>query len=261
MSDSKKLSKERYSQFAEGYVTSLTHAKGADLNMLLDMAKPQSGWHVLDIATGGGHTALKFAPHVEKVIASDLTPKMLEKAEQFITSQGITNVDFEVADAENLPFEDEQFDLVTCRIAPHHFPDVAKFVQESARVLKTGGLLLIQDHVLSENTDVANLADSFEKLRDPSHNKAYSASAWINFLEDAGLNVDFTHELTKRHQFLDWSARQGNDAQTQARLIEILATASDDVKDWMQPLEWGSDDASFVNHHIILVAYKSDSKN
>ena len=174
MSDSKKLSKERYSQFAEGYVTSLTHAKGADLDMLLDIAKPQADWHVLDIATGGGHTALKFAPHVEKVIASDLTPKMLEKAEQFITSQGIQNVEFQVADAENLPFEDNQFDLVTCRIAPHHFPNVAKFVQESARVLKAGGLLLIQDHVLSENTDVANVADSFEKLRDPSHNKAYS---------------------------------------------------------------------------------------
>lgn len=261
MSDSKKLSKERYSQFAEGYVTSLTHAKGADLNMLLDIAKPQTNWRVLDVATGGGHTALKFAPHVKKVVASDLTPKMLEKAEQFITSQGIKNVDFEVADAENLPFEDEQFDLVTCRIAPHHFPDVAKFVQESARVLKTGGLLLIQDHVLSENTDIANIADSFEKLRDPSHNQAYSASAWINFFEIAGLRVNFTHELTKRHQFLDWSARQGNDVQTQTTLVYILDTASDDVKNWMQPLEWGSDRASFVNHHIILAAYKSDSKN
>lgn len=260
MTDSKKLSKERYSQFAEGYVTSLTHAKGADLDLLIEIAQPQSHWHMLDIATGGGHTALKFAPFVDKVTATDLTPNMLDKANEFITSQGITNVDFQIADAEDLPFEAEQFDLVTCRIAPHHFPDVAKFVQESARVLKKSGLLLIQDHVLSEDADVATLADSFEKVRDPSHNQAYSASAWKKFYEQAGLRVEKTQELTKRHQFLDWSARQGNSAEIQAQLVSMLATASDNVKAWMQPIAWATHDASFVNHHIIIAGYKSDSK-
>ncbi len=119
MTNSKILSKERYSQFADGYVTSLTHAKGADLDMLIEIARPQADWHVLDIATGGGHTALKFAPYVQQVTATDLTPNMLDKASEFIRSQGIENVDFRVADAEDLPFENEQFDLVTCRIAPH----------------------------------------------------------------------------------------------------------------------------------------------
>lgn len=260
MTNSKKLSKERYSQFADGYVTSLTHAKGADLDMLVDIAQPKSHWKVLDIATGGGHTALKFAPYVNQVTATDLTPNMLDKAREFITAQGVGNVDFQVADAEDLPFENEQFDLVTCRIAPHHFPDVAKFVQESARVLKTGGLLLVQDHVLSEDSEVATLADSFEKLRDPSHNQAYSASAWRNFFEMAGLRVDTTHELTKRHQFLDWSARQGNSPEVQVRLVAILANASDEVKAWMQPIAWETEDASFVNHHLIIAGYKSDSK-
>ena len=90
--DSKKLSKERFGVFAEGYVTSKTHAEGADLDLLLEMAQPQSDWHALDIATGGGHTALKIAPHVKSVVASDLTPRMLEKASEFITSKGITKV-------------------------------------------------------------------------------------------------------------------------------------------------------------------------
>ena len=71
---------------------------------------------------GGGHTALTFAPFVEKVIATDLTPAMLKTAEKFIREEKkITNVEFELADAENLPFEDSSFDLVTCRIAPHPF--------------------------------------------------------------------------------------------------------------------------------------------
>lgn len=261
MSDAKDLNKQRYSEFADDYVTSITHAKGADLDLLIEFAQPERSWHVLDIATGGGHTALKFAPYVDSVIATDLTPAMLQSAEKFIVGQGISNVEFKVADAEDLPFEDAQFDLVTCRIAPHHFPDVAQFVRESARVLKPNGILLVQDHVLSADTSVATFADAFEKLRDPSHNKAYSAQAWISMFEDVGLTVAKTHELTKRHQLLSWAKRQGNDDVTIAQLINLLDVASDTIKAWMQPEAWTSDKASFVNHHIILMGRKSDSKN
>ena len=261
MSDNKQLNRERYSQFAASYVTSITHAKGADLDMLVEIAKPQSTWHIVDIATGGGHTALKFAPLVEKVTATDLTPAMLDTARDFITGQCVTNVNFKLADAENLPFEDAQFDLVTCRIAPHHFSDIPRFVRESARVLKDGGLLLVQDHVLSEDPEVASIADGFEKVRDPSHNVALSASDWIASFELAGLTVSETRELTKRHQFINWAKRQGNSDETIAQLISMAETASDAVKEWMELRAWGTEDASFVNHHIIIAGYKSDSKN
>ena len=75
--DSKSLSQERFGKFAEDYVTSQSHASGYDLDRLVEIANPQADWLMLDIATGGGHTALKFAPHVRQVIATDITPKML----------------------------------------------------------------------------------------------------------------------------------------------------------------------------------------
>ncbi|MBN1934676.1 MAG: HAD-IA family hydrolase, partial [Anaerolineae bacterium] len=118
--NSKTLSRGRFGQFAQRYVTSRSHAQGNDLNRLLDIAQPQPHWHVLDVATGGGHTALKFAPYVASVVASDLTPAMLDAAKAFITAQGAGNVQFKLADAEALPFDAATFDLVTCRIAPHH---------------------------------------------------------------------------------------------------------------------------------------------
>ena len=121
--DSKSLSQARYTRFADGYVTSETHAKGSDLDRLIAIAQPAPHWNVLDIATGGGHTALKFAPFVAHVVASDLTPRMLASARRHIVADnGVTNVSFQEADAEALPFEPDRFDLVTCRIAPHHFP-------------------------------------------------------------------------------------------------------------------------------------------
>ncbi len=256
--DSKALSEERYAKFAEGYVTSQTHAKGSDLDRLIAIAEPQSDWVALDIATGGGHTALKFAPHVKHVTASDLTPRMLEKAKVFITEdKGMTNVDFKQADAENLPFDDEQFDLVMCRIAPHHFPDVQKFVSECSRVLKSGGMLLIQDHVLPEDDESARYVDEFETVRDPSHNRAFNQTEWTSMFSNAGVTVNHTEEYIKRHDFLDWVKRQGNDEPTIATLIQMLNDAPDIAKAWMDATDWGTEAATFVNHHIIIRGEKA----
>ena len=81
-------------------------------------------WRVLDVATGAGHTAFTFAPHVKVVHATDITPQMLAVTTEQAQTRGLSNIVVEHADAEALPYEDGRFDLVTCRIAPHHFGDV-----------------------------------------------------------------------------------------------------------------------------------------
>lgn len=256
MSDSKRLSRKRFNQYAAGYVSSQTHAIGTDLERLIAIANPQSDWHVLDIATGGGHTALKFAPLVAHVTVTDIAPNMLEAARQHITGKGIDNVSFKIADAEDLPFEDEGFDLVTCRIAPHHFPSIATFVRESARVLKPGGLLLVQDQVLPEDPSTAAYVDGFEKRRDPSHNFALTESQWRQIFEDAGLTVLHTEQLTKRHNLVNWAKMQGNDETLINELRRMLHDAPPSAAEWMEIQELGTGEASFVNHHLIIAGCK-----
>lgn len=255
--DSKALSRQRYSQFAAGYVTSQGHAKGYDLDRLLELAGPQAGWSVLDVATGGGHTALKFAPHVAHVVASDLTPEMLEQAAAFITGQGITNTEFKLADAENLPFEDAAFDLVTCRIAPHHFPEAHRFVAEAARVLKLGGLLLVQDHVIPDDADAAQYVENFERQRDPSHHRAFTEAEWRAIFAQAGLTVTHTEQITKRHNFIDWAKRQGNSLELITQLEGLLRDAPPAAAAWLETENLGTPDASFVNHHLIIAGTKA----
>lgn len=251
--DPKALSQARYTQFADGYVTSETHAKGSDLDRLLDIAEPESHWRALDIATGGGHTALKFAPYVAHVVATDLTPRMLEKARRFIQEeQGVDNVSFQEADAEDLLLDSAQFDLVTCRIAPHHFPDVPRFLRECARVLKRGGILLLQDQALPSDDEAARLVDAFERLRDPSHNRAYAADDWKRMLATASFVVEHSELYVKRHDFIPWTQRQGNDSATIDQLVKMLRAAPPIARDWMDPQNWGEPTASFVNRHIIL---------
>jgi SAM-dependent methyltransferase len=251
--DSKALSKERYTRFADGYITSETHARGSDLDRLLAIVEPQSHWQALDIATGGGHTALKFAPHVAHVIASDLTPRMLQKARHFIVEeQGVDNVSFERADAEALPFEGDRFDLVTCRIAPHHFPDAQRFVEECARVLKPGAVLMLQDHVLPADAEAARFVDQFERLRDASHNRAFDEGEWMGMFKHAGFEVEYSEHYLKRHDFILWVQRQGNDDATMAMLIQMLRQAPSLAREWMDPQDWGGEQATFLNRHILI---------
>ena len=144
---SKDLIQQQFGANAANYLTSSVHAKGASLGRLVDLVKPQSSWAVLDVATGAGHTAAAFAPHVARVVASDLTPEMLVQSRKLADEKGFTNMETASADAESLPFRDGTFDLVTCRIAPHHFGDVAGFLAQSFRVLKPGGTFALVDNV------------------------------------------------------------------------------------------------------------------
>jgi ubiquinone/menaquinone biosynthesis C-methylase UbiE len=254
--DSKSLSRQRYSQFAQSYVDSQDHAKGTDLDRLIDIAQPRPDWVVLDVATGGGHTALKFAPLVKQLVATDITPRMLEAAQRFISDQNVANVSFKLADAEALPFAAGEFDLVTCRIAPHHFPDCARFVRSSASVLKAGGLLLVQDHVLPQDEPAARYVDDFERLRDPSHNRAFSEPEWIALFEAAGLEVSHTEQLVKEHTFLSWVERQRCPPDVIQRLNRMIQQAPAAVKAWLRPRRFGTPEATFVNHHILIAGRK-----
>jgi ubiquinone/menaquinone biosynthesis C-methylase UbiE len=256
--DSKTLSAERFGQFAQGYVESQTHAKGKELERLVEIVQPQPDWVMLDVATGGGHTALKFAPLVAEVVASDIAPNMLAKAQAFVTGQGQQNVRFEMADAENLPFQERMFDLVTCRIAPHHFPDVGEFVREAYRALKDDGILLVQDQVSPENDKAtADAMNAFEKLRDPSHNRALTVAEWQEKFEAAGFVVIHTEQMVKRHNLLHWAKLQDCTAEVIEELHRQLQEASPQLKEWTLPEQLGTDEVTFVNRHLIIAGRKT----
>ncbi len=129
---------------------------------------------------------------------------------------------FHLADAEHLPFEGSYFDLVTCRITPHYFPDCQKFVNAFARVLKKEGLRIIQDHVLPEHRPTARYVDKFEILRDPSHNQAFSEKEWRAIFNKGGFSIEHTEQIVKQHEFLNWVDRIHNSDDTLRELIQMV---------------------------------------
>ncbi len=252
--DAKELSRERFGRFAHEYVTSRAHAEGRDLQLFLEMANPDLDWFALDVATGGGHTALALAPQVREVVAADLTPQMLEAAQERATEMGVTNVRFVVADAEDLPFEDGSFDLVTCRIATHHFPHPDAFFSEAARVLKPVGRLVFQDQIVPEDDEAARFVNDFERTRDPSHSRALSETEVYAALQTAGFEVLRIERVSKRHDLAEWARMQGCEDETIGRLGEMAGEASGAAADWMEPRGLSSGGVSFAIRHVIIAA-------
>ena len=221
---------------ADRYTTSEVHAKGASLNLLVERTQPEPTWRVLDVATGAGHTAFAFAPHVAHVVASDLTPRMLEKAEEIARERGLDNLSFEVADAEALPFDDSTFDLVTTRIAPHHFPNVDRFLAESHRVLKPSGLVAIVDNIVPNDDAGSDAVNAFEKLRDPSHGRCLTMDEWRELISDSGFEITHEEIALKRINFEWWAGRVEASPLIVERLRIMLQNAPPSAATHFEPI-------------------------
>jgi len=234
----KTLVQEQFGKTAASYLTSAPHAKGASLERLVTLTAPQKTWRALDVATGGGHVAYTFAPHVERMWATDITQEMLDLVRAESQKRGLSNVRTAYAKAEALPFEDASFDLVTCRIAPHHFDSIPDFLAEVRRVLKPGGIFALVDNVVPEGS-VGDYVNAFERFRDPSHLRAWTMEEWRAALAQAGLKPAHEEQIYKKMEFKTWAAR--HDATMQALLRAMLAQVTPEVKAALEPA--GSGDA------------------
>lgn len=242
----KTLAETQFGPNAAKYRHSAVHAKGSSLKLLVELARPKPEDVVLDIATGAGHTAAAFAPHVAKVIASDITEEMLAEAQGLAADKGLSNVETRRADAEHLPFKDQIFDIVTCRIAPHHFRRPEKFVAEVHRVLKAGGTFGLVDNITPDEETAPGFdgdalrragveLNEIEKLRDPSHERALSRADWEDLVGRAGFGVEHVEELRKKMGFLAWCANMSVAPELEQKLRQRIDAASPALKAFLKP--------------------------
>jgi len=207
----------RWEKAAEAYATG-EHKSGRELQLVVEFASPAGTERVLDIGTGAGHTALALAPRVSDVVLTDPVEAMLATARRLFQTAGLWNAQFVRASAEQLPFPKASFDIVTTRLAAHHFDDVALAMREVARVLRPGGIFVFVDTTAPENPESAAYQDAVELLRDPTHRHIYTQREWIAFCDEAGLRIEKTEVVRKAHDFEPWLERGGEDAATLQRV-------------------------------------------
>jgi ubiquinone/menaquinone biosynthesis C-methylase UbiE len=245
--------REQFGAHASAYASSEIHAKGASLARLVELLQPQPEWDVLDVATGAGHTALTLAPHVAHVTATDITSQMLEQAHRLAAERGLSNITVETADAEALPYDDGRFDLVTCRIAPHHFADIPLFLNESVRVLRPGRLLAVVDNIVPPGS-IGSYINAFEKLRDPSHGRCLSSDEWIIAFQAAGLKIQHRETLRKIVSFSFWAKRHNETMQSY--LLAMLSETSGETARFLQP-EKSAQDTTFTLREGLFIGQKA----
>ncbi len=259
--DFKNKVREQFGRTADGYVRDRGFAKGDDLAEAARLLNPTQDDILLDVACGGGHTALFFAPKVRSVVASDLTMQMLKKAQEYISEEGgVENVTFREADAEDLPFPAGAFTLLTCRIAPHHFPDVPRALKEFFRVLRRGGRMVIIDTLLPDESEIAEFYQAMEKMRDPTHVQAYTRTQWIAMLEETGFIVHETLTLPKTHDFPVWAKRAGLNRTGVQQLNKFFIDAPTIVHDYFQIETFAGEVESYTDQKILLYASRPDKK-
>ena len=197
-------SAEQFARQSHRYGKQHILADVTDVEAALEYVSLQVGAKALDVATGGGHTGLLLATRGFEVTLGDLAPAMLERASALAQERKL-NVAISQFAAEEFPFNDATFDLVTCRVAAHHFSEPGGFVQEVERVLRPGGSFLLIDGSLDDAQPESEAwLHQVEKWRDPSHHRFLSKGNWEKLCVKAGLTV--THSVLQplKQPDLEW---------------------------------------------------------
>lgn len=113
---------------------------------------------LLDIGSGTGYLInLLSEKHEAQYTGLDLSPNMIKVANE----KNIKNATFIEGVSDNLPFEDNTFDVVTCSQSFHHYPDTDKALKEAYRVLKPNGIYIISDTGVGPLKKVGVVIDDF----------------------------------------------------------------------------------------------------
>jgi len=182
-----RIIREQFTKQAEAFSTAPGITDRAALQLLVEFSGAGSDDVVLDVACGPGLVVGAFARVVREATGIDLTPAMIERARALAAGEGLANAKFVEGNVLPLPFAAESFSIVASRYAFHHFPEPKAVFDESLRVLRPGGCLLLADVFVSGDRAKAEAYNRMEKLRDPSHARAMPLEELQGLFTRAGL--------------------------------------------------------------------------
>jgi SAM-dependent methyltransferase len=175
---------------------------------------------ILDLGAGNGIASINFALNGYDVSAvePDVSDTVGSKAISKMASEyRLANINIFNSYAEELPFENDFFDVVYVRQAVHHAHDLGRFISECARVLKKGGVLFtVRDHVIYDQEDKQRFLDSHPLHRFYGGENAFTLEEYEGAFRNAGLKEVFKlrqydsvinyFPLTQR-EFLDYPSK------------------------------------------------------
>lgn len=178
------------------------------LRHLLKFAQLRPDLSILDVGAGAGALSINLAEDgAREVVGVDISPVMLEAAELLrlqSRSANVRRVSFRLAPAHALPFRDERFDAAICRLVLHHSHRPQDILQELARLLKHGGVLILADLLSADDPVKRATQNAIEERRNPSHVAARSADQYRKLVTGAGLAIEAEQTVTLERKLEEW---------------------------------------------------------
>jgi ubiquinone/menaquinone biosynthesis C-methylase UbiE len=249
--DHKEVVRQEFTQQAQAYAANPLVADQDRLSRLVQAVHPRPQARVLDVATGPGYVAMAFTEAGCEVIGLDLTEAPLKIAEQKRQERGLTNLCFQVGDAEHLPFGEHEFDIVVSRLALHHFESPRLVLTEMSRVSRSQGLVVVEDLVTSEYPQRAAYQNDFEQLRDPSHTRALSISALLALFTACGLEVEQVYTDYRMQAVEQWLTNAHTPADRAEKVRAMIE--QDELHDLSGVCPFRQDGALYFRHRFATV--------
>lgn len=159
----------------------------------------EPGDRLLDIGCGIGAPAIRLAmAHDIEVVGISISQRQVERARDLAASAGLAGrLSFQFADAMDLPFPNESFDIVWALESLHHMPDRAQALHQAVRVLRPGGRVAIGDFMLLESAE-GNEAGA-ARLREVSKGvlSVIGIDEYLPMVRAAGLVPEATEDVSK----------------------------------------------------------------
>ncbi len=184
------------------------HLREQRLRHLLKFANLAKGLRLLDVGAGTGRLALLLAEEgASEVVGVDISPAMLEMAEYFRLSNPLPTahrVSFRLASAQRMPFRNESFDAIVCRLILHHSHKPERILQELLRLLKPGGHFIFADLLGPDDPVKRATQNTIEARRNPSHVAAQSVEQYRKLLTSVGFNIEAESIAIFEQDLEDW---------------------------------------------------------
>lgn len=175
-----------------------------EIGKIINVGYPYKNKRVLDLACGSGIIALELSKYADIVDALDVSPLMIDRLKKECNNKKLNNINYLVGDAHNLKYEDNTFDTVITRLSMHHFNNPRIVLKEIKRVLKNLGELIIIDIITSEDEEEMRLQNSFNKIRDFSHNKFFTLNSLKKILRETNFINPEIQLWKQKRNFKDW---------------------------------------------------------